>query len=471
MKNCLFIIFLLECFFVFSIRAEDLDDIVKQSIFNYAGKIDSATDELNSIRERVSEEKILLLDETRELENRLLELRARSSKLKLEKDQAKSKHAFLKQSTEKLATNVSYLVSLYQDGIRGMDTSMVPGESLAFSKPLQGVLDGFESVSRESSVDASVFAAGLLAKRIDLLIGGYSVEGSSISEDGEKVFPGEFAFFGPESFFLSSDGSIQGTVRVHHGSSFPISYQIPGWSLSDAKSALSENGGIILVDVTGGKALKLSQIEGGWVMHVKRGGTVGYIIIAFGFFALVTGLLKLVDIRKLLLDSPVVIKNSLNTIVLGSRKEADTAIRKLKKATQDLYMAGFMHMDKPKELLEEHLYAWILLQRIHHERKLPLLRVIAAAAPLLGLLGTVVGMVKTFTLITVFGTGDAEKLSSGISQALITTELGLIVAIPTLVLYGFLANKTQRSLSLLEQYSVEFVAASEGAKILKNKND
>jgi biopolymer transport protein ExbB len=93
-----------------------------------------------------------------------------------------------------------------------------------------------------------------------------------------------------------------------------------------------------------------------------------------------------------------------------------------------------------------------------------MLAVIAAAAPLLGLLGTVVGMVKTFTLITVFGTGNAAKLSSGISEALVTTELGLSVAIPALILHGFLSYRTQKNLSLLERYAVEFVAASEDHK-------
>jgi biopolymer transport protein ExbB len=73
-------------------------------------------------------------------------------------------------------------------------------------------------------------------------------------------------------------------------------------------------------------------------------------------------------------------------------------------------------------------------------------------------------MVKTFTLITVFGTGNAEKLSSGISEALITTELGLIVAIPTLIIHGYLSHRAQKGLARLEQYSVEFVTAAQEGK-------
>jgi biopolymer transport protein ExbB len=66
-------------------------------------------------------------------------------------------------------------------------------------------------------------------------------------------------------------------------------------------------------------------------------------------------------------------------------------------------------------------------------------------------------MIRTFQLITIFGTGDAKSLSSGISEALITTALGLIVAIPTLILHGALSRMAKRKLGLLEELSVAFV--------------
>jgi len=97
----------------------------------------------------------------------------------------------------------------------------------------------------------------------------------------------------------------------------------------------------------------------------------------------------------------------------------------------------------------------VLRQRLHNERWLPLLAVVATAAPLMGLLGTVTGLVRTFALITVFGTGNAGKLASGISEVLVATELGLMVAIPTLVAHGFLSHRIQKNLSLLERYALD----------------
>ena len=89
-----------------------------------------------------------------------------------------------------------------------------------------------------------------------------------------------------------------------------------------------------------------------------------------------------------------------------------------------------------------------------------MLAVIATAAPLMGLLGTVVGMVRTFALITVFGTGNAGKLAGGISEVLVATELGLVVAIPALVAHGFLATRVQKNLAMLERYALEFITAA-----------
>ena len=78
-------------------------------------------------------------------------------------------------------------------------------------------------------------------------------------------------------------------------------------------------------------------------------------------------------------------------------------------------------------------------------------------ALLLGLLGTVTGMINTFKLITVFGTGDPKRLSSGISEALVTTEYGLIIAVPCLLLFALLSRKSKGILASMEQTAVGFI--------------
>lgn len=90
---------------------------------------------------------------------------------------------------------------------------------------------------------------------------------------------------------------------------------------------------------------------------------------------------------------------------------------------------------------------------------LPVIAITAATSPLLGLLGTVSGMIQTFNLITVFGSGDPKPLAGGISEALITTLFGLVVAIPALILHAFLSRRGQGIVQTTERLGLAFVNA------------
>ena len=86
------------------------------------------------------------------------------------------------------------------------------------------------------------------------------------------------------------------------------------------------------------------------------------------------------------------------------------------------------------------------------------LKIIAVVAPLLGLLGTVTGMIITFQSITLFGTGDPKLMAGGISQALVTTVLGLCVAIPTVLMHTLVASRAKRVNQVLEEQATGLVA-------------
>jgi biopolymer transport protein ExbB len=85
-------------------------------------------------------------------------------------------------------------------------------------------------------------------------------------------------------------------------------------------------------------------------------------------------------------------------------------------------------------------------------------KIISVVAPLAGLLGTVTGMIVTFQQITLFGTGDPKIMAGGISQALVTTVLGLVVAIPTTLLHSFAASSSRGIINVLEEQSTGIVA-------------
>ena len=118
--------------------------------------------------------------------------------------------------------------------------------------------------------------------------------------------------------------------------------------------------------------------------------------------------------------------------------------------------AGVEHLEEPHELIEEVMYETVLATRLKLQRLLPFIAISASSAPLLGLLGTVTGIINTFKLITVFGSGDPKTLSSGISEALITTEYGLYTAIPSLLLYAFLSRKARGVIDQMEKAAIAF---------------
>jgi len=110
------------------------------------------------------------------------------------------------------------------------------------------------------------------------------------------------------------------------------------------------------------------------------------------------------------------------------------------------------------ESLELKLHEAVLKERPAIESGLNLLKIIAMLAPLLGLLGTVTGMIITFQAITIFGAGDPKAMAGGISGALVTTVLGLCVAIPTVLLHTVVNGRAQRVLHILEEQSAGIIA-------------
>ena len=123
----------------------------------------------------------------------------------------------------------------------------------------------------------------------------------------------------------------------------------------------------------------------------------------------------------------------------------------------DLVIALLENRRAPYEELKEVLEDTGRLQLMGLQRGLPALATIVAGAPLLGLLGTVIGMIKIFSVVATSGSGITEQLSSGISQALITTATGLVIAIPALFTHSYLEARAVGILSDIEAQILDFL--------------
>lgn len=166
---------------------------------------------------------------------------------------------------------------------------------------------------------------------------------------------------------------------------------------------------------------------------VQSGGTIAWVIVAMGGLALLMMLIRAfllmrsaANTEKLVLKiTPLVEDGAIDRAVQMCRRSRSAAGRVLRVTLQNL--------EREREHLEDIISESILHETPHLDRFGSAIMVLAAVAPLMGLLGTVTGMISTFDVITEFGTGNPKMLSGGISEALVTTELGLMVAIPSLL--------------------------------------
>ncbi|NCF11561.1 MAG: energy transducer TonB, partial [Gammaproteobacteria bacterium] len=197
------------------------------------------------------------------------------------------------------------------------------------------------------------------------------------------------------------------------------------------------------IDPTRGQLLSLMVQAPSLVERIDQGGAVGYLIMGLGVVALLIALERLAVL-----------------IVTGLRVRAQ-ARRPEQPGDNPLGRVLRVYHDNPYadvETLELKLGEAILKELPRLNRALTLLKVIAVVAPLLGLLGTVIGMILTFQAITLFGTGDPKVMAGGISQALVTTVQGLAVAIPTLLLHTLVTSPARRLGQVLEEQAAGLVA-------------
>lgn len=198
------------------------------------------------------------------------------------------------------------------------------------------------------------------------------------------------------------------------------------------------------VDFSRGQILRAVVQTKSPIERVKEdGGIVGYVIIGVGILGLLLCLWK----AFVLFSTGGKIGRQLKS------EEANKA--------NPLGRVMAVYADNPNadiETLELKLDEAILRETAPLESGLSFIKVLYVVAPLLGLLGTVVGMIATFQMITLFGTGDPRMMAGGISTALVTTVLGLVVAIPLTLLHSFLQGKAKALIQVLEEQAAGIIA-------------
>ncbi len=263
------------------------------------------------------------------------------------------------------------------------------------------------------------------------------IGGDNRSTSQTVVRIGPFTAFTDRGYLVLSDGSLRYLVR-----------QPAGGAVSAARTVYNHSGsGVVrgMIDPSLGTLLGLVVETPNLRERIAQGGGIGYAIIVVAVFGILLALLRWIIL-------------SITAMKVRAQMRSETA-----SSSNPLGRVMIVYEENRNadlETLQLRLDDAVLKELPKLERGLNLVKVLAAVAPLMGLLGTVIGMIVTFQAITLFGTGDPKLMAGGISQALVTTVQGLIAAIPLLLLHAVASGTARRLGQILEEQSVSLVAES-----------
>ena len=249
------------------------------------------------------------------------------------------------------------------------------------------------------------------------------------------------------TFNLLSDGQYL-EFNPKSGTVSELARQPASQFTSAAAELQSSTGGFTKVGIdptgpSGGSYLAALINSPSLVERWHQGGLVGYIITGVGVFAVLLALWRFIVLMG--------VSGKVSKQLKSASANTNNPLGRVIKVYED-------NPSMDAETLELKLNEAVIKEGPAIESGLNLLKIIAAVAPLLGLLGTVTGMIITFQAITIFGAGDPKAMAGGISGALVTTVLGLVVAIPTVLMHTLVNGKAQRVLHVLEEQSAGIIA-------------
>ncbi len=237
-------------------------------------------------------------------------------------------------------------------------------------------------------------------------------------------------------------GIVEGNISVRELARQPEGRYTS--TTGDMMDAASDSGVVTFgIDVTRGTILGLLVESPTIKDRIEQGGIVGYCIIALGFVGLLIAIWRLIGLS-------------------GDSRRVSAQLKRDSASTDNplgrVLAAYESNRAADTETIELKLSEAALKEMPGLTKGLLFIKVVSAVAPLMGLLGTVTGMIKTFQVITLYGAGDPKMMAGGISQALMTTVLGLVVAIPMVLLHTVVSGQSRKIVNILQSQSAGLVA-------------
>ncbi len=455
MKKPLVIVCAIITFASVSVDAQDVREAARRSEIDRVAAVDRA----RLIEEAVLADRATLLPEVerleaeeRRLENRLGELGTRALALEKRRERLAARWAGEELQYKEISGNVRLAARDLSALLEQSPLTSLRPERLA---PLRQILRKgyFPDID-----DISDMAAALLK---EMELGGQVgfAEGTFVGRNGEEQI-GDIMTLGTfTTLYRTGDGREVGFLTHSQSEQklFALS-ALPSRKMQRVlKRYMNGSNESILIDISGGAALRQITQDMGLRDHILLGGPIVYPILALGLAALLIIVHKFAFLRRVHGNTDRIMGEVSSLASSGDWDGCESIVRRhasRKMPVIEVIADGLSAREEDRATLESVMQEAILRELPRVERGIPVLGVFGAVAPLLGLLGTVTGMIETFRVITLYGTGDPRLMSGGISEALITTEIGLAVAIPIMLFHTFLSRRADAIIGEMEEKAV-----------------
>lgn len=435
-------------------RALDLGELSRGA----TNDLQKALSDLAQVRQQIESDRLPIARQITELEQRLNDRRADLAKVQRAQENQLVELNALKAETKQRGDEVKYVDSLLAEYGRAFRSRLNFVEEPRYATSFDSI-DKIAAAADGSAADKLAARAGLLANalgRAQSAIGGELIEGKALDRSG-VVVPGKVALVGPVAMFAAANGSAAGLLQQELNKADPTIARLDPELTARSRALATTGSGDLLLDPTLGNAFKLAALEETLFEKLKKGGVVMIPLVGLGIAAVLLAIYKWFELSRVRLASEQDLQTVLKAIEARDAAKALQHARSIPGLVGDLLSAAVEHVDEKKEYIEEVLYEKMLGARTKLERGLPFLALAATTGPLMGLLGTVTGMIATFKIISSFGGGDPKMLAAGISEALICTATGMAVAIPALLFHAFLSRRAKAIIGSMEQTAVGFV--------------
>ncbi len=455
------VLFVFTALFLLPALGQEKNDEINfvQASNSIEKKLEKTVAELNDLRQRAAEEKVPLNKELSRLEAKLTELRGEYQQKSRLLDSRTLDITNLSNEIKSRKQEGTYLSNLLSEYARNFESRLHIAELQRYSEDLE---EAKLAPENSNLTDREIYQKqaemiDVSLGRLEDNLGGSRFEGKAVDSDG-IVKNGNFIQIGPVAAFKSDDRSAVGLVEQKLGSLEPavIAFENPADTKALAQ-VVDNGGGELPVDTTMGNAHKIEATKQTLWEHIQKGGPVMVPILGMAGISLLVAIYKWLSLAFVKKPKQHRLEAIIDDIASRNQEDAAKKAGAVKGPFGKMLSAAVEHIKEPPELIEEVMYETVLATKLRLQKMLPFIAICAASAPLLGLLGTVTGIINTFKLITVFGSGDVKTLSGGISEALITTEFGLIVAIPCLLGHSLLSRKSQSIVDEMEKTAVNVV--------------